>query len=73
MARQQGLADDVVDLVRAGVIQIFAFQVNLRTTEMLRPAAGVINRAGATDIVLEFIRELRLERRIILEASIRRL
>jgi hypothetical protein len=62
--RQQRLADAVVDLVRAGVVQVFALEVDLRTAEQAGPALGVIHRAGAADIVLEVVFELGAECRI---------
>jgi hypothetical protein len=34
-AREQNLAEHVVDLVRAGVIELFALEINLRAAEML--------------------------------------
>jgi hypothetical protein len=37
---KQPLADGVVDLVRSGVIQIFALDVNARTAEMCREPRG---------------------------------
>ena len=46
--RQQHFADAVVDFVRAGVVEVFAFQINLRAA--LRQRAGVVDRAGASDI-----------------------
>ncbi len=48
---QQDLADAVVDLVRAGVVQVFALEVDLGAAEVLTQALGVIQRAGATDVV----------------------
>jgi hypothetical protein len=56
-ARQQGLADHVVDLVRAGVVQVFALEEDLRPALLLRPALGVVDRRGAADEVLELIAE----------------
>ncbi len=32
---QQNLAHGIVDLVRTGVVQVFAFEINFRTTEFL--------------------------------------
>src|SRR5215472_3550446 len=56
--REQRLPDAVVDLVRAGVIEIFALQVDLRAAKLLRPAACMVNRARAPDVVLELALEL---------------
>jgi siroheme synthase len=51
--REQRLADHVVDLVRAGVVQVFALQVDLRAAEHLAPALRVIDRRRPADEVLE--------------------
>ena len=45
---QHGLANGVVDLVRAGVIQVFTFQVNLRATHLAADASGMVDGGGAT-------------------------
>ena len=65
-AGEHGLADTIVDLVRAGVVEVFALQVDLGATEQLRPALGVVDGAGATDVVLQFILELGDEGRVLL-------
>ena len=46
---QQDLAHGVVDLVRAGVEQVFALEINLRAAEFLGEAFGKIKRRGAAD------------------------
>jgi hypothetical protein len=43
---QQDLAHAVVDLVRAGVVQLLALQIDLRAAEVLGQARGEIERAG---------------------------
>ncbi len=43
---KQDLADAVVDLVRAGVVQLFALEIDLRAAEMLGSGARR-NRAGS--------------------------
>ena len=48
---QQCLADGVVDLVRAGMVQIFALKVDARAAQLPAPAFGVIERAGAADVM----------------------
>jgi len=63
-AGEQRLADGVVDFVRAGVVQVLAFQVDLRPAQQLRPALGVVHRARAADVVLELVVELGHERRV---------
>ena len=47
---QQALADGVVDLVRAGVVEVFALEMDLRAAQLPAPAFGVIERAGAADV-----------------------
>src|SRR3569623_694934 len=54
-ARQQRLADGVVDLVRASVIEILALEVDLRATVGFGESPGVIHRARTSDVVLEFV------------------
>ena len=41
---EQDLAEAIVDLVRAGVIEVFALEIDLRAAEMLRQALGEIER-----------------------------
>src|SRR5690606_23681989 len=48
---QQDLADAVVDLVRAGVIEVFALEEDLRPAAVLGQPLGEIQRAGAADVV----------------------
>ena len=49
--RQQALAQRVVDLVGAGVQQVFTLQVNLRAAELLCHAFCKVQRRGAADVV----------------------
>ena len=61
--REQDLADAIVDLVRAGVVELVALEVDLRAfprarRAMLGQALGEIERAGAADIMFEQIVEL---------------
>ncbi len=60
----QDLAHAIVDLVRAGVVQLVALQIDLRPAQMLGQAPGEIERARPADIMLEVIVELLLEFRI---------
>ena len=53
--REHGLTDRIVDLVRAGVVQVFAFEVDLRAPLLTAHACCVVNRGGATDEVLELV------------------
>ena len=62
--RQHGLADGVVDLVRAGVVEVFALQVDLRAAEFAAQALRVIDRRGPADVVRQFVAELGHEGRI---------
>jgi len=48
---EQRLADGVVDLVRAGVVQVLALEQDLRAADLLAEALGVIDRAGTAHIV----------------------
>ena len=48
---QQTLANGIVDFMRAGMIQIFALEKNLRTPHFSRQAFGKIQRAGASHIL----------------------
>ena len=50
-ARQQNLAQAIVDLMRAGVIQFIAFEVNLRAAKVTRQPLGEIKRARSACIV----------------------
>ena len=63
-ARDHDLAEHVVDLVRAGVIELLALEIDLCAAEMLGQALGEIKRRRPADIVLEVAVHLGLERRI---------
>ena len=52
---QQALPHGVVDLVRAGVIQIFPLEQNLCPTAVRGQAAGVINWRGTPDVLGQVI------------------
>jgi hypothetical protein len=52
-AREEHLADGVVDLVRAGVKEVFAFQIDFCATTMLRQACGVRERRGPAYVVVQ--------------------
>ena len=56
--RQQRLADGVVDLVGAGVVEVLALEVDLRAAEFARQARGVVDRARPADEVRQFMSEL---------------
>src|SRR5208282_701893 len=54
---QEGLTHAVVDLVSAGVIEIFALEVDLRAAKLLRPTSRVIDRTRSSDVVFELVGE----------------
>jgi hypothetical protein len=62
---QQRLAQGVVDLVRPGVVQVFALEVDLRPAEALGQAFGVGQGGGAADVAAEQPLELGHERRVV--------
>jgi hypothetical protein len=66
----QRLADGVVDLVRAGVIEVFALEQDARAADVLRQTLGVIDRAGPADVVLQVAIELGDEFRIFAQAQV---
>lgn len=67
---QQSLPDHVIDLVSARMVQVFAFQVNLRATQYVGPAGSVINGRRATDVMFQFMAELGQKIRIVLVTRI---
>ena len=50
---QQGLAERVVDLVRSGMRQVLALQVNLRAAEILAEARRMIEGRGPANVLME--------------------
>jgi hypothetical protein len=62
--RQQDLADAVVDLVRAGVVQLFALEVDLGAAAELGQAFSEIQRAWASDVVALEVGQFFVESRI---------
>ena len=63
-AREQRLADGVVDLVRAGVVEVLALEQDARAADFAAQALGVVDRARAADVVREVVLELGDELRI---------
>ncbi len=61
---EQSLPQAVVDLVRAGVQQIFALDIDLRAAVFFAQPLGVIERRGASGVVGEQIFQFRLKRGI---------
>jgi len=68
--RQHGLADDVVDLVRAGVIEVFAFEVDLSTALFAAHALRMVERRRTADEVLQFVPEFGQELRVVLVSGV---
>ena len=62
--RQQDLADGVVDLVRAGVQQVFPLQINFRAAQFFRPALGEVEGGRSPDVVFEQVIEFALKLRV---------
>src|SRR5262245_43046649 len=59
--REQALTETVVDLVRAGVIQVFTLKINLRAAPSLCQTFGRIQRSWPSRIIVKEIVELRLK------------
>jgi len=70
---EQDLADGVVYLVGAGVVEVLALQVNLRPPQLLGESLGEVKGAGPAHVVLQVIVDLRLERRVGLRLAVGRL
>ena len=69
---EQRLANGIVNFVRAGVIQIFALQIDSRATHSLAPTLGVVQRRRAPHVVLQIVVEFGAELRISGIALVRR-
>ena len=67
---EQDLADAVVDLVRAGVEQVLALEINFRAAEFPGEAFGKVKRRGPAAEFLQVILELALKLRVLLRAEI---
>ena len=50
---EQDLAERVVDLVRAGVEQVFALEINLRAAELAGQPLRKIERRGPAGVIVE--------------------
>jgi hypothetical protein len=48
---QQSLTDGVIHLVRAGMIQVFPLQINLRAAQVLAPTLGMVKRRRPADVI----------------------
>ena len=51
--REQRLAERVVDLVGAGVVEVLALELDLRPAALLAQPLGVIQRRRPADVVLQ--------------------
>ncbi len=60
-AGQQRLTESVIDLVRAGVVEVFTLQENACATQMFAEAAGKVERRGSADVRLQIGLQFRLE------------
>src|SRR5579883_28822 len=69
-AGEQRLAQAVVDLVGAGVEQVFALDVDCRATRHLGEAFGVIERRGAAGVVGEQVLQFGLKFRILARGEV---
>ncbi len=69
LPREQHLADAVVDLVRPGVVEVFALEIDFRAAEMTRQPLGEIERTGAADIMRKQCVQFGFECRIILRRN----
>ena len=63
---QQSLAQRVVDLVRAGVQQVFALEIDLCPAQLFRQPLAKVERRGPARVILQQPRQLRLKRRVCL-------
>ena len=62
---QQRLSENIVDLVRTGVVQVFALEVDLCTAEVLGHLFCIVQAAGAACVLVEQFGELPIELRVI--------
>ena len=62
--REQDLAEAIVDLVRAGVVELVTLEVDFRRAEVLGQALGEIERRGAAHIMGPEVLHRRCERRV---------
>ena len=67
---EQDLAERVVDLVRAGVQEVFALEINFRAAEFFGQAFGEIKRRGPPGEIGEQRGEFRLERGVLAGAGV---
>ena len=70
--RQQSLADAVIDLMGARVIQIFSLEINLSGVPVSGQSLGMIERRGPARIIPQQMIETRVKPRIVLRFPISR-
>ena len=58
---EQGLAEAIVDFVRARVQQVFTFDIDFRAAEVLGKPARVVQRRGAPRVVRQQVVQLGVE------------
>src|SRR3990172_8510622 len=68
---EKDLRKRIVDLVRAGVAEIFALEIDLRAAEMVPEPLGEIEGRGTADEFPEIIIELGQERLVLLRREVR--
>ena len=71
--RQQALAERVVDLVRAGVTEVLALQVDLRAAQALGEARGEVERRLAAGVLAQVVAHLAPEVAVAAQLRVRRL
>jgi hypothetical protein len=67
---EQSLAERVVDLVRAGMTQVFTLEVDLRAAQVLAEPPRVIQRRGTADVLPVELGELGLEFPVVLPTTV---
>ena len=63
--RKQRLSDGIVDLVRSGMVQILAFEIDSRPAAEFSKTLCEIKRRFAPDVILQQLFEFRLKHRIV--------
>ena len=69
--RQEDLADPIVDLMGAGMVEVLPLQVNLGPADQLREPPRMIERRRPADIIRQVIVQLLPEARILFDPFIR--
>jgi hypothetical protein len=68
--REEDLPHRVVDLVRAGVVEVFALEINLRATEVFGQTFRKVKRCGTTDEFREIVGKFALKLGVVLRAEV---